>query len=103
MVKELGQTGKNLITDSPEPKKEDEREGHEITPELRVGVSCQMGRHKSVAMVEELAKMNWPGWDVRVEHRDIEKKRVDSNKKGGRRGREPRGSKASKFVSGDGW
>ncbi|KAG9228551.1 hypothetical protein BJ875DRAFT_339044, partial [Amylocarpus encephaloides] len=43
--------------------------------ELRVGINCQMGRHRSVAMVEGFSKMSWPGWQVRVEHRDIHKKR----------------------------
>ena len=41
---------------------------------LRVGVYCAMGKHRSVAMVEELARLPWPGWRVQVEHRDISKK-----------------------------
>jgi RNase adaptor protein for sRNA GlmZ degradation len=54
--------------------------------ELRVGIYCQMGRHRSVAMVEELARMKWPEWDVRVEHRDVLKKR-GKHKSAGRHGR----------------
>jgi len=38
---------------------------------LRVGIFCAMGRHRSVAMVEELKNLPWPGWHVVIEHRDI--------------------------------
>ena len=51
---------------------------------LRVGIFCAMGRHRSVAMVEELAKVSWAGWQVKVEHRDISKKRGQGKKSGGR-------------------
>ncbi|EPE25469.1 hypothetical protein GLAREA_01381 [Glarea lozoyensis ATCC 20868] len=63
--------------------------------ELRVGIFCQMGRHRSVAMVEELARMKWPEWDVRVEHRDVLKKRGE-HKSGGRHGRG--GGSSSRFA-----
>lgn len=41
--------------------------------EYRVGVSCATARQRSVAMVEELALMSWPGWEVKVQHRDVVK------------------------------
>ncbi len=31
---------------------------------LGVGISCAMGRHRSIAMAEELAKLSWLGWWV---------------------------------------
>jgi hypothetical protein len=58
---------------------------------LRVGIYCAMGRHRSVAMVEELAKLSWPGWRVEVEHRDISKKRGGGKKSGGKDSRGSRG------------
>lgn len=94
MAAVIEEPGGNLVAESAESDEGDDREGYEIPastkPELRVGVNCQMGRHRSV---EELAKLPWPDWNVRVEHRDIDKKRRDNNKKGERQGREPRGSK----------
>lgn len=57
---------------------------------LRVGIFCAMGRHRSVAMVEELANISWPGWLVEVEHRDISKKR-GAGKSGSKRSRGSRG------------
>lgn len=60
-------------------------------PELRVGVFCAMGRHRSVALVEELSRLSWPGWEVRVEHRDISKKRGAGKKTGSRQSRGTRG------------
>lgn len=64
--------------------------------ELRVGIVCAMGRHRSVAMVEELSRMPWSGWDVEVEHRDIAKKRGSvSGKTGGKGSQRSRGSFAS--------
>jgi hypothetical protein len=69
---------------------------------LRVGIFCAMGRHRSVAMVEELAKMSWPGWQVKVEHRDISKKRGQGKNAGGRdkKSRGTRGG-ASSYVDDD--
>jgi hypothetical protein len=43
---------------------------------LRVGVFCEMGRHRSVAFVEELGRRKWPReWEVEVVHRDVDKRR----------------------------
>jgi hypothetical protein len=43
---------------------------------LRVGVFCEMGRHRSVAFVEELSRRKWPReWEVEVVHRDVDKRR----------------------------
>jgi hypothetical protein len=58
---------------------------------LRVGIFCAMGRHRSVAMVEELARMDWPGWRVDIFHRDVAKKRGAGKKGGGKQGRGTRG------------
>lgn len=49
--------------------------------ELRVGVNCEMGKHRSVAVVEELARTKFQGWNVVVDHRDVHRKR--SSKKSG--------------------
>jgi hypothetical protein len=70
-------------------------------PELRISIYCAMGIHRSVAMVESLAQMSWPGREVRVVHRDVERKR------GGESGREKgRGNMEmgpeSKWYFGDG-
>lgn len=69
--------------------------------ELRVGIVCAMGRHRSVAMVEELSRMAWPGWDVEVEHRDVAKKRGTGGKTGGKGSRGTRGSFASYSTNDD--
>jgi hypothetical protein len=69
---------------------------------LRAGISCAMGRHRSVAMVEELARMTWPGWEVKVLHRDVLKKRGgrrDASKRSGRAGN--RGGGGSSHVEED--
>jgi hypothetical protein len=43
---------------------------------LRVGVFCEMGRHRSVAFVEELSRRKWPReWVVEVVHRDVDRRR----------------------------
>lgn len=57
------------------------------------------GRHRSVAMVEELARLPWPGWQVRVEHRDLSKKRGEGKRAGGRdkKSRGTRGGASSYF------
>ncbi|KUJ12279.1 uncharacterized protein LY89DRAFT_721940 [Mollisia scopiformis] len=70
--------------------------------ELRVGIVCAMGRHRSVAMVEELSRVSWPGWDVEVEHRDVAKKRgTGGGKSGGKGSRGTRGSFASYSTNDD--
>ena len=47
--------------------------------EIRVGVCCEIGKHRSVAVVEELGRTKFPGWNVVVAHRDVHHKR--SNQK----------------------
>lgn len=49
--------------------------GHPEYPvaELIVGCFCELGKHRSVAFVEELARKPWPNeWDVEICHRDVE-------------------------------
>ncbi|KAH7077202.1 hypothetical protein FB567DRAFT_144896 [Paraphoma chrysanthemicola] len=54
---------------------DDDMVSHE-GPVLRVGCFCALGHHRSVAFVEELARLKWPReWRVEVVHRDIEKKK----------------------------
>ncbi|KAJ7586914.1 hypothetical protein C8J56DRAFT_743953, partial [Mycena floridula] len=37
-----------------------------------VGICCEMGRHRSVAFIEELGCRKWPvDWDVDIHHRDL--------------------------------
>jgi hypothetical protein len=74
---------------------ETDENGSEDKIALRVGIFCAMGRHRSVAMVEELSKPSWPGWDVKVEHRDILKKRSGGKKSGGKGSRGTRGGDMS--------
>jgi RNase adaptor protein for sRNA GlmZ degradation len=38
---------------------------------VTVGVNCELGRHRSVAFVEEMGRIKWDGWDVAIEHRDV--------------------------------
>lgn len=60
---------------------------------LRIGVSSEMGRDRSVAFVEELSRKKWPvEWAVEVLHRDVAKQQRNPRKgkarggeKGGRR------------------
>jgi RNase adaptor protein for sRNA GlmZ degradation len=41
--------------------------------DLRVGCFCELGRHRSVAFVEELARRKWPSeWEVEINHRDVD-------------------------------
>lgn len=47
--------------------------------DIRVGVCCEIGKHRSVAVVEELGRTRFPGWNVVVAHRDVHLKR--SNQK----------------------
>jgi RNase adaptor protein for sRNA GlmZ degradation len=42
--------------------------GHQT---VTIGVNCELGRHRSVAFVEELGRMKWDGWETVVEHRDL--------------------------------
>ena len=41
-----------------------------------VGVNCQIGRHRSVAVVEELGRVRFEGWNVVIRHRDVHRKRA---------------------------
>ncbi|KAF8973200.1 hypothetical protein BDZ97DRAFT_1780043 [Flammula alnicola] len=43
--------------------------------EIKVGVCCEIGKHRSVAVVEELGQTPFKGWNVVVEHRDVHRKR----------------------------
>jgi hypothetical protein len=53
---------------------------------LRVGVCCELGRHRSVAFIEELARRQWPAeWAVEVVHRDVAKGWGQRKGKGNRR------------------
>jgi UPF0042 nucleotide-binding protein len=47
-----------------------EREGKRY---LTIAIGCTGGRHRSVAVVEELARRLGDGWDVLVRHRDLER------------------------------
>lgn len=47
--------------------------------EVVVGVNCEIGKHRSVAFVEELGRRKFPGWNVVTGHRDVNLKR--SNQK----------------------
>jgi hypothetical protein len=74
---------------------ETDDDGYEDEIALRVGIFCAMGRHRSVAMVEELSKLSWAGWGVQVEHRDISKKRSGGKKSSGKGSRGTRGGAVS--------
>lgn len=54
---------------------------------LSVGCYCERGRHRSVALVEELGMRKWPKeWNVKVVHRDVKKSRaLTRNQKCGKR------------------
>lgn len=67
---------------------EERDEGEQDNVQFRIGVFCEKGKHRSVAMVEQLRKLDWPGWNVEVEHRDVLKKKGESGmgKKGGGKG-----------------
>lgn len=86
-------------TDSGEESMDDKSvSSSDGTSTLRVGIFCAMGRHRSVAMVEELAKQSWPGWEVQVEHRDLSKKRGSGKKSGGKSSRGTRGGAISTNI-----
>ncbi|EME81995.1 uncharacterized protein MYCFIDRAFT_77692 [Pseudocercospora fijiensis CIRAD86] len=61
---------------------DDEDDEAEITnvPDLTVDVSCEKGRHRSVAFAEELATRSGKGWNLQVIHRDINSKRKHDRK-----------------------
>jgi len=71
---------------------------------LRIGVSSEMGRDRSVAFVEELGRKKWPvEWAVEILHRDVDKQR--GLRKGKARGWEKGGRRKSlrggEFVNGE--
>jgi RNase adaptor protein for sRNA GlmZ degradation len=49
---------------------------------VSVGVCCQLGKHRSVAVVETLRRRKFEGWNVVVSHRDVfqEKTKVGREK-----------------------
>lgn len=61
---------------------DDDDDEAEITnlPDLTVDVSCERGRHRSVAFAEELAARRWRDWNVQVIHRDVNTKRKQDGK-----------------------
>jgi hypothetical protein len=63
----------------------------EISPKvLRIGISSEMGRDRSVAFVEALGRKKWPvEWAVEVLHRDVDKRgqRKGKARNGGKGGR----------------
>ena len=55
------------------------RYGTEGKAYLTIAIGCTGGRHRSVAMSEALAqRVRAMNWDVRVAHRDISKKKLES-------------------------
>jgi hypothetical protein len=95
-----GDDGEGRGEDGVDEDEEDEGEelDDEERPTLRVGVFCVRGRHRSVALVEELGQREWPKeWEVRVVHRDLGR----SNRKGsigGKRGFNRRDSLGRGFL-----
>ncbi|KAG6829569.1 hypothetical protein H0H92_004118 [Tricholoma furcatifolium] len=69
--------------DSEDDDVSEEEDEEEESPDvhIRVGVCCEVGRHRSVACVEELARMEWPeGWKIDVVHRDLARRRSEKDK-----------------------
>jgi len=68
---------------------------------LRIGVSSEMGRDRSVAFVEELSRRKWPvEWAVEVLHRDVDRQRWLRKGKGKGRGGE-KGGRRKTLRGGD--
>jgi hypothetical protein len=65
---------------------------------VTVGVNCELGRHRSVAFVEELGHMKWDGWEIVVEHRDLNVNASRSRKEK-RKGDTDRGNRAEDLSS----
>jgi hypothetical protein len=52
---------------------EDSGHSREESTQLIVGCFCAIGKHRSVAFVEELARKQWPDdWNVEICHRDVD-------------------------------
>ncbi|KAH6906006.1 hypothetical protein BKA70DRAFT_1289982 [Coprinopsis sp. MPI-PUGE-AT-0042] len=69
--------------ESGQESDEEHEEAEEDTAEVSVGVFCQLGRHRSVAVVEELGKWRWntrSEWDVVIGHRDLVVERTQAHK-----------------------
>lgn len=49
--------------------------------ELHVGVFCELGKHRSVSIVEELSRQRFDGWNVVVQHCDVHLKSSNRDKK----------------------
>lgn len=43
--------------------------------QVTVGVFCELGKHRSVSMVEQLGQTRFRGWNVIIQHRDVHIKR----------------------------
>ena len=56
--------------------------------EVLVGVNCEIGKHRSVAFVEELGRVRFKGWNVVIGHRDVHLKRSNQKHRGTRESRE---------------
>jgi len=62
--------------------------------------SCEIGKHKSVALVEILSEIPWPCWQIEVLHRNISKK--CENKSSGRDGQSMRNrGGSSSYINSD--
>lgn len=48
---------------------------------IAVGVFCELGKHRSVSMVEQLGRTRFSGWNVVVQHRDVHIKRTGQRNK----------------------
>lgn len=48
---------------------------------ISVGVFCELGKHRSVSMVEQLGQTRFNGWNVVVEHRDVHLRRSNQKNK----------------------
>ncbi|KAF5376273.1 hypothetical protein D9615_008497 [Tricholomella constricta] len=67
--------------DKGKGKDEDKDKDGDGGREVRVGVRCELGVHRSVACVEELARVRWPAeWHVEVVHRDLVQRRSERDK-----------------------
>lgn len=56
--------------------------------ELLVGCFCELGRHRSVAFVEELARKGWPSeWEVKIRHRDVDQSKNKNKNQGHKQSR----------------
>jgi len=69
---------------------------------LRIGISSEMGRDRSVAFVEELSRKKWPvEWAIEVLHRDVDKHRGlrKGKGKGGEKGGRKKNLRGGDFAN----